>query len=485
MEVITRQNKNLLLKSKICLNDIELKEFLLSLPQYKGVKDEDLDSLKMSNERLYFLLKSDDTREAIVNNSFNKWTPKRHIGEEPFPCELCGCPSSKDKYVITNTETKLEYKIGSSCIDRFPVEARLENGNDILKTRNWTKEQLDKSAEFYRIHKTGRIIFNKWTEKYNNLNLLMPSTFDDKFKRILKTGKTFYKNFINNTLPEGKTINTFKYIMIDFNTFYKDCIKYIDDNKNNNYICNKDMVIGVDNDIVSRIKGKDTCKVDTFSSKYIINVDFINKFKQNIIVMFKRVDLNLKDISSDGIEIGYKYRRYNELSFIIPLRKFAKNYSDIYFTDKFDVNLNQALNDCTLANTFENVNRFLDIIQSILKNNKIYFRYNQKLHSQKIIEINRRNDKKYAVLDFDKVLNEYIQVFALSEDNARGYLSSAIDNLNWISKKEKEKFDIGSISQVYTTSIRDEDEKQYSQYESEKEYYERIKKAKKNTIKIK
>lgn len=485
MDIITRQEKNLLLGSSICQEDIELNQFLSSFPKYKGVNENEIEKIKLKNKRVYLLLKSEDTRKAIINGSFGEWIIEQHIGEKPFPCELCGSPTSKDKYTIIDKKTKHKYKIGTSCVKRFPKEMRLKNGNDIFKMKEWTKEQLERSSEFYEVYEVGSSIFNEWSKKYNDLELLMPLEFENEFSYILKTGKKFYQDFINNTLPKNQTIKTFGYIDIDFNTFYKKCIKYINDNKNDRYICRKDMVVGIDKKIVSEIKKLEVCRINRYSARYINNIDFINKFVQDIRKMFKNINLELQDISNEGIKIEYSYKKNTQIILIISLQRFANKYSEVYFSSKANIQLSEVIKDSILMNTFENINKFLKLAKSLLKDKRYYFTYNERFHERKIIEVNDAFGYKYAIIKNNDELNKYIEIFNLSKEEAGEFLLEKLISLNWIDNKEKKKYAIGNISKTNTRTTKKDEEKQYNQYESEEEYYQRINKSKKKKLTIK
>lgn len=484
MDIITRQEKKLLLGSSICEEDIELKEFLSSFPKNRGIKDSIIENLQTQNRRIYLLLKSDDARKAIIDTSSDEWVIEQHVGEKLFPCELCGSTKSKDKYSIRNKKTKFQYEIGNSCMKHFPKEMSFKNGNNIFEMKNWTKEQIFKSAEFFDTYKTGKIIFNKWTKKYNDLELLMPLEFDNKFSEILKMGKKFYKDFINDTLPKNQTIRTFEYIKIDFDTFYKDCIRYGNDNKDDMYICNKNMVDGLEKKVILEIKKSYICKINRYRAKYITNTDFINKFVYAIKGMFENINLELKDISNEGVKIEYSYKNNIQIVFSIPLQRFTNNYSEIYFSNSFSTTLNKVLKDCILTNTFENIDRFLKILKSILEREKYYFTYTEKLHDRKIIEVNKADDYRYAIINYNVMLNKYIEVLDLNNEDAKKFLLEKMTGLNWISNKEKEKYDIGDISKINTRTVGKDDEKQYNQYESEEEYYQRINRSKKKKLTI-
>jgi hypothetical protein len=452
--------------------------------EFKGVNENELDKLEFTNQRIYNLLKAEDSKKAIISNCKKEWRFKQPIGSKSFPCQLCGCKHSKDKFIINNKLTYKELKIGSSCIEHFPVEDRLKDGNDILEIKDWSDEQIDRATRFYSKYKTGKIIFKNWTEKYNDLYLTTSLELDKKFKEILSTGKKFYANFINNTMPKGNTINTFGYIINDFEHFYKECEEYINNNKNDIFICTKNIEKYLDKDVLKIIKN-DNARIDLTTAKYITNSEFINRFKFKIEDAFIKASVRLNKISENGVFINYTYGSYMPLDLKISLYNFANNYSEIYFSDK-NVNLKDVLNTSTLIDTFENVDRFLNIIHSIIKAKKYYFIFNQGLHSKKEIEINRTGYNKYAIIDYEELLKDYILIFCMNSKEIKQFLFQKIDNLNWIDKKEKEKFDIGNISSASTKTVGKDRENEYNKFESEEEYYQRINKNKDKspTIKI-
>lgn len=444
-----------------------------------------IDNLQAQNKRIYLLLKSDDARKAIIDSSYGEWIIEQHIGEKLFPCELCGSTKSKDKYTIRNIKTKHIYEIGNSCVEHFPKEIRLKNGNDIFDMKEWTREQIAKSAEFFDRYKTGKTIFNEWIKNYNDLELLMPVEFDNKFSKILKIGKKFYKDFINNTLPGKQTIRTFEYIEIDFKTFYKDCIRYVNDNKNDVYICNKDMEDGVDKKIILEIKKLNVCRINRYGARYIKNIGFISKFKDNISKMFDSINLKLQDISNEGVKIEYSYKKDIKIIMFISIQRFASNYSEVYFSNNINIELGKVIKDSILMNTFENISQFIKIAKLLLKEERYYFTYNEGFQEKKIIQVNDAVGYKYAIINNDTELNDYIQIFNLSKEDAREFLLKKLISLNWIDNKDKKKYAIGDISKTNTRTNRKDEEKQYNQYETEEEYYHRINESKKKKLTIK
>lgn len=449
---------------------------------YKGVTSEEVEKLEKTNERIYNLLKSEDSKTAIINNCKKEWIFKQPIGSKPFPCQLCGCTHSKDKFIITNKYTHKELKIGSSCIDHFPVEDRLLEGNDILERKNWSDLQIERSSRFFKQYKTGTIIFKEWIAQYKSLILTTTEEMDKKFKSILNNGKRFYSNFINDNLVGGNTINTFGYIINDFEFFYKECEKYVDNNKNDLYMCTKNIEKHLDKNVIQIIK-KENARISPNTAKYILNPEFIIRFKEKIKNSFESAGISLKNITKNGIIINYTYGNYTPLDINLSLSNFANNYSDIYFKNNIEIKLDDILSNSTLTDTFDNIDRFLNILHSIIKDKKYYFNFDQKCHTEKTVEINKTGYNKYAIIDYEELLNEYFMVFSMDMNEAKEFLYNKIDGLTWINKEEKKKYDIGNISKT-TRNINKQNEDEYTQYESEEEYYKRIAKDKKKTVGI-
>lgn len=483
MEVISRQKKNLLLNGTPCEKDRELRDFLNIFPKFKGVTSGEVEKLENTNERLYNVLKSEDATSAIISNCEKEWIFKQPIGSKSFPCQLCGCTHSKNKFIIINKYTKKELQIGSSCIERFPIEERLLEGNDILERKNWSDKQIERASMFYKEYKTGTIIFKNWTARYQSLALTTTEEMDREFKNILNNGKKFYKNFINDTLFEGNTINTFGFIISDFEHFYKKCNKYINDNENDLYICTKDMEKYLNKDIVKIIK-QENAKITKNTAKAVLNCDFMNRFIDRISNLFLKDSINLNKISENGIVLNYTYGSYTPLEINMPLSIFANNYSDVYFSENIHTNSEDILTNSNLIDNFENVDRFLNILHSMIKDKKYYFNFNQKLQTTKTIEIYKTGYKKYATLNYEEILGEYLFVLSMNEKTARKFLYEKIDNLEWTDKEEKKKYDIGNISSTTTKTVNKDYDDEYNQYETEEEYYRRIKNNKTDKLKI-
>ena len=484
--LIDIRDKNLLIKSDICVKDLELKKFLSSKSTHKGITNIDIEALKSSNERLYDLLSAQDSRKAIIDNAFSEWKTERPNGVKKMPCELCGNPKSEEKSIIRNILTNNTLQVGTSCIKRFPEKVRTYLGEDVLRIKKYTPKQINNLAEFYKLYGFGSDIFKEWTLKYKNYKLTMPDKYDRELKDIINRAKKYYKEYRDDKLPKEQTINTFKYYEGEFNRLNNLCEKYENENLNNMYICDKKiekyLLRNNLNNILLKIKERDICLIEKEEAKYIYDINFVNRFNKCIRKALKKIDLKLKEINELFIETEFYYKSYTDaLELEISITDFIRNFSDVIYNN-FIIEKQKVFDFVRIKNNINNVKRFLSILEGLVNFKKYYFEYNI-TDSGEQIEVHKSGNKKIAIIDFEALSNEYIKIILLDDKKAVEFLLNKIEKLSWIDKEEKKKYDVGNISKT-TRNINRQNENEYNQYESEEEYYRRISKDKNKTMKI-
>lgn len=187
-------------------------------------------------------------------------------------------------------------------------------------------------------------------------------------------------------------------------------------------------------------------------------------------------NLYLDRILESDIKFFVQYANYTtKFKVEIPLKDFVMKYSHIFYGYPL-CNFNNGIY-FRLSRSLENIQLFLDRIESVLRFDKYYFKFNNDLYDRNEIQLYKRGIKKYAIIDLYEFLSEYTSILWLNDTDSRKFLSDKFKKLDWITFDERNKYKIGSIS----TNVMDSDD---IKYESKEEYQRRLNNEKKEKIEI-
>lgn len=449
---MSNEEKNLIMNSTICDINPKLRE-ALSLFK-KSIEKRDLDKIQNIDEEAYKLIKTRDAVEMMRDDASMEWVQKDYQGKIKIPCQLCGSIKSEDKYVIINRLNRNELKVGSSCIDKFPKMDNKLYGisvKEIAKLNKKSPEKLKKIVKFNELYSGGKRIFNDWLVKYNSFDIVFPKSYDDKLSDILKRGRKIYNSYING-ITEIEELKMFKVCIDDFEYLYNNCEKYLKNEKNNKYICTKKVARLLEE---NNLKGileyiQEDGKIKKDVAKYVYHIDFISKFNNEIKNAFMKHNLVLNSINQQLISFTWKYRQFSPIILETSLKNFTYKFSDIFFNiDTFDKNT--IYNELNITSNYKNIYEFTGIMEQLLKDTEYYFWFHEGLYKKQIIELHKKGINKYAILDIKYILNNFKELLYLDNITTKRIILNKLDKLdNWIDKSDKEKYDIGNISDVWS-----------------------------------
>ncbi|MDB2089335.1 hypothetical protein PM004_08290 [Clostridium paraputrificum] len=481
--ILTRQQKKLILLSTICEEDEELRKFLESFSSARGIRLRDIETLKQNSERLFNILKSPEARELLINSVSKEWRREIATRITNDKCELCGNEKAIHKSNLRNIKNNNLLLVGSSCIQKFKYidfNTRGEDINTAIEIEAVDPKKWERMGEFYQIYGHGKDIFSKWQEEYKSFGVAFPFKFDKEFREICKRGRGFYDRYINGVLEIPKTVKSFENYIIDFKYFYNNkCKVYYDNNKHNRFLCSYSMgeyIKKVNRKVWSDIKNRECCEVKVEESKIFANKEFVKRFESEIEECFVPKNLYLDRILESDIKFFVQYANYTtKFKVEIPLKDFVMKYSHIFYGYPL-CNFNNGIY-FRLSRSLENIQLFLDRIESVLRFDKYYFKFNNDLYDRNEIQLYKRGIKKYAIIDLYEFLSEYTSILWLNDTDSRKFLSDKFKKLDWITFDERNKYKIGSIS----TNVMDSDD---IKYESKEEYQRRLNNEKKEKIEI-
>lgn len=316
-----------------------------------------------------------------------------------------------------------------------------------------TPEILERIIKINEICGQDIEIQKEWKAKYNEFNIIFPKEIDDEFKGILKRSKNIYYDYINGKTTEKDAIR-FKNTTKEFNYLYeRKCKEFYNENKNNRNVCTKKIAETLKKNnldrILKQIKNDGIIKIEFF--KYIWEMEFVSKFKNEIESFFGNHKLVLKNIKKDSLSFLFKYKNFEPIELEIDIKEFVKNYSEVFYTNLW-ISKNRVFENFKIYNNYKNVYEFVGIIESFLIGTGYGIWFTEDLYKKKVIELNRRATDKFVMIDLDDIIVNYIPALYLNEKETKKYLLDKISKIdNWSDKSDKDKYDIGRISSVWST----------------------------------
>ncbi|MBS4956557.1 MAG: hypothetical protein KHZ99_05870 [Clostridium sp.] len=450
--ILTMQERKLIVNSSICDEDLELKDILMSYN--KSILKNDLYNIKFSNERVFNNLISHEYREAIIKKSSLEWKHEKPLGVKKNPCELCGCTQSEQKYMIINEINKNKLEVGSSCITKFPSMDSNYKGESIKRYEKWLKyspDKIERLAIFNNLFGGGKNIYKKWELRYKSYNIEFPNEFDKEFRDLIRSSKNYYKYFINGKI-DLEQVKKFRVCINEVEYFFGKVEQFYNKNKMNKYICTKEIGIMLNKNgycnLLDIIKDSN-CIIKKDFSKYINSKEFVNRFNEEIKCEFSKIKLLLHEISDNNIIFTYKYKNFKSIFIELKLSNFVKKYSHIFY-EKSELDFKQFINIVKLVNNKDNINEFLGIMELFTRKVGYYFEFNQELYDKQVVNVKKRGLKKSALINISDVIQDYMKILYLDNNNAKELIVNKLEELKWITFKEQEKYNIGNISEVFT-----------------------------------
>ena len=352
---------------------------------------------------------------------------------------------------------------------KFPRMKEKYHGESITTTDKWLKdfpERIDRLGKFADIYSGGKDIFQIWKIKYDNFEIEFPKDYDEEFRKIKNEANRIYTGYIKGNSDE-KELEKFQICINEFSYFYKKCEKFYRENKNNRYICTKNIAKFLKNRDLNttlyNIKERD-CFIPRGLAKNISDISFIKNFKEEISTAFNQFNIKLQKMDSQFIEFTYKYKTFEPIKLVINPDKFTQLYSELFYGENI-LKDESIFDSMILKNEKNNINEFLGIIEYWLNkdsNIKIYrFDYDVILHEKQNAELHKKKEKVYINISAQDIRSNYVKLLYIKNNEINEFLSKEIQNAKWITYKERDKNDIGNISSIFALGKEDE----YEQYE--------------------
>ena len=438
--LVTKEQINLLVNSE-CVKRYHNLYVLLKL--YKSINKaiylNDIKHLSNSdNETFSILLYS---LKEIIDEASKEWKQGGFIGTEYNTCQLCGSNKLTLNYKILNIINKNQMIIGSRCINKFPL---INTNNMNIRDEIKRAKKIDRINKLNNKYENILDIIQSWKTFYKEFPIILPKQFDDSFAKLYIKSQNFYNNFVDGKLNLSD-IEIFNTYMSEFSMLKSDAEQFYNNNKLNKYICDTPII-----QWINKQKNRNYIKNKIMINGGIINysiardiysLDFINKFKKEIIDYFETSGFEVSKITDDSILLKYRTYENIKINLTLSLKEFTLKFSDIFFNKLKNNTSGFIISKFKFLWTLDNLENYMYILNNRIKSTGYYF---STVFRQGILInlIRIEKEKQFLELNGDKFL-DIIKIYLDKEPtfikkNLSIYLSS--EN-NWKDKKYDKQYD--------------------------------------------
>ncbi|WP_283697383.1 hypothetical protein [Clostridium perfringens] len=442
-KILQKTEINLIKKSTICDKNTNLARVLEMFPN--GINKKDLKTLKKDFIDVYDIIATAELREILINDSASEWKQGEHIGEKNIPCELCGNKFSKQKFTIINKFNSNSMLVGSACICKFANINKIIKGENLNTIKN--SEVFDRLVKFNKVYEKGKNEITYFIEEYNKFDISFPIEFDTEFEKIIKDSKKYYNDFKKGKIPESK-LKEFQIYKNDFDHLKRKCKKFVSENKNNKFICTKEIENELrDKKLYSTLKDikSNNSLLKDWHIKYIENIKFIEQFIKEISCFFSKNYMDFLEINNKKIVVEGVKEYIEGLKFELSISQFMNHFSDVISKGNI-YKSDDILFHLRILKEKNNIFNYIDILYNILKKHKYYTSIDDEIYDSGYFKIYNKNNKVARVNLNDLLDAKFLFVFKNKPENIDNYMK----NLNWKDKSDENKFDIGNIGKLQT-----------------------------------
>lgn len=441
-KILLKTEMNLIKKSTICDQDINMRRVLEKFPN--GIGKKELKLIKENFGDIYDKIAPAELRKMLIENSALEWKQGKYIGKKEVPCELCGNLFSEKKFIINNKINGNKMLVGSTCIEKFENIDKEIKGEKLNNVANFNNKTYNRLIKFNKRYPRGKLEIDDMKNIYNSYNVSFPKDFDKEFERIIKGATSYYNNFKNGKISED-TLENFQSYKDDFDYLNKKCKKFIDKNMNNKFVCTKkiekELIEKKLIETLSDIKSEDSI-LKPWHLKYISDTDFIKQFINEIESFVKLNDFELLNIKNKKIILQSNNINFDDLKFELNTEKFMYKFHNV-ISEKHYYKSNDLLEYSEILRERTNIFKYIDLISTVLIRYKYYLKMSYEMYDSGYLEIYRGN--KFATVEIKNILNDKnLFILNINADAINQYM----DKLEWKDKSDKEKFDIGNIGKV-------------------------------------
>lgn len=364
-------------------------------------------------------------------------------------CSLCRTPNRYIFY-IKNKLNKSEMNVGSDCIEKFK---NLNDGNDIATIRVLKRKR---ESEFRRIDRINT--FNAkypnveskikaWKTDYENLPILMPAHIHNRFQELINESQMFYINYINGRLQKS-TLDMFEKFIEDYKKQVIDIEKWIEENQNKRFICDREIAIWLQEKNQSKFLDqiiRDDGYYTKVSIDYIYEDNFINKFIDEFRLMIKEQYWTLEKISNQTVIFRYHIPKWqSDILFSCTTKAFMGAFGKSLFENGSTITEKDIVGNTSLVWSIENIRNVIDRFNFACKKP-----YTLELHfSREEIELTDKGNKMYTTVQArifceaqKNLLTKDIKVMG---DSLVSLLKNQIKS--WRPLSDKKKYNVGRIN---------------------------------------
>lgn len=431
-EDIKLLSKSECIKRYKCLYEL----FKSFIPKKSPIYLEDTEILKKDKQSYNTIRYS---FKELVEEASSEWVNVGCVDTKKIVCDLCGSSNLKFNFKIKNQINNNEMIIGSSCIEKFP---NINSGNVNMKEHKSRANKIYRSNYINEIYPNIVDMINSWKNFYSSFPILLNEELNSKFTNLLKDSDAFYNDFINGKILQKDAYN-FKNYIDEFNLLKKEANYFLDEKKDNIYICDRKIVNWISQNIKDKEKLIDIIRkndglIDENTSKYIYSIDFIRRFQKNIESEFGKFNFYIESLNKEnGIVISYKVSRNNIIKLSMRLSGFMKKFNFICFDSDKCISKEKIIAEFGFYIENDNINNLIYEINLNLEDTKYYVEANGKylrfIRNKKYEDKYNKHTEQYTEIDINKFFDIIKNELLNQNKNIRKIILNKIHKFkNWI-----------------------------------------------------
>lgn len=437
--LVTKEQINLLVSSECIKRYNNLYNLLKHHKNVnKAIYPSDIKHLKSNDNETYSILMY--SFKEIIEEGSREWKQGGFVGTNYNICQLCGSNKLTLNYKIVNIVNKNQMIIGSSCINKFPlINMDNINLNDEVKRA----KKIDRINKLNNRYENILDIIQSWKTFYREFPIILPKHFDDSFTNLYIKSQDFYNKFVESKLNLCD-IEIFNTYISEFSILKSNAEQFYRNNKSNRYICDTPIIKWINkqknsNYIKNKIMINDGI-INRSIAKEIYSLDFINKFKREITEYFEASGFEVSEITEDLILLKYKTYENIKIDLTLSLKEFSLKFSDIFFNKLKNNESSFIINKFKFLWTLDNLENYIYILNNRIRSTgyslSSVFREGTHINLVRI-----EKDKQFLELNGHKFL-DIIKIYldkepAVIKKNLVIYLAS---ERNWKDIKDDKKY---------------------------------------------
>lgn len=448
--IVTKEQINLVSNSE-CIKRYPV--VLDMLNQYKlsgkSIRLSDIERLENDDIQTYNYLRY--SFEELSKESAAEWKQAGEAGCYKNRCALCGNPQLMYNYKIRNIKNGNIMIVGSECICKFPnIDSSEFSSKKDKSNKQKYNQRINRINEINTMFPNCKHHMEAWKNYYNDLEVLMPYSIDEKYNELINNSYTFYNEYIEGRIKKNR-IEEFQEFYNRFELLRIESQKFINENRENSFICNKALARWLNNYSKPSIRRRIIMDGGIITKNTINAIGYFPFIQANLQILESKMQKNsivLSDITDQHIEFVIRFSRVN-LRFKQDLEGFMHNLGHLLLEDTI-LDKEEIIEKLELDWDIKNIDNFIWELNNILR--KTPYRLSMNF---KVMMLDIFKGEYIAQVHYQTFLNSQKKLLFLDEREYKAQVLKVIEQIKrWDTKINREKYSLhtkNNDSSILTT----------------------------------